>query len=81
MQNQNSNNYKNKVENVLNQIRPYLIADGGDIELVELTEDLKVRVKLQGACQRCMIRTQTLRGVESALINEIPEITGIEDVY
>ena len=81
MQTPNNQDYKTKVENILDQVRPYLTADGGGIEFIELTDDLTVKVRLSGTCKTCMIRTQTLRGVESALINEIPEIKGIVDVY
>lgn len=70
-----------RVETVLESIRPYLQADGGDINFLELTDDLTVKVNLSGACRTCMVRVQTLKGVENAIKDAIPEIKGIEDVY
>jgi Fe-S cluster biogenesis protein NfuA len=64
-----------KVEEVINEIRPYLQDDGGDIEFVELTDDLVVKVKLQGACGSCPYSLMTLKaGVEEAIKKTIPEI-------
>ena len=70
-----------KVLNVLEQIRPYLQNDGGDIEFVELTDDMIVNVRLTGACGSCPYSTMTLKnGVESAVIKAIPEIKSVESV-
>ena len=67
-----------KVNEILNKIRPYLEADGGDISLIEITEDNVIKVKLHGACYGCPFSYQTLKaGVEQALRKEIP---GIQDV-
>jgi Fe-S cluster biogenesis protein NfuA len=64
-----------KINNALNKIRPYLEADGGDITLEEVTDEMVVKVKLHGACQGCPFSYQTLKaGVEQALRKEIPEI-------
>ncbi|MCF8348039.1 MAG: NifU family protein [Bacteroidales bacterium] len=64
-----------KVINVLDQVRPYLQADGGDINFVELTDDLVVNVELTGACGTCAFSTMTLKnGVEATLKKIIPEI-------
>jgi len=72
---------KQKVLNVLEQIRPYLQNDGGDIEFVELTDDMTVNVKLVGACGSCPYSIMTLKnGVESAMIKAIPEIKSVESV-
>lgn len=72
---------KQKVLNVLEQIRPYLQNDGGDIEFIELTDDMTVNVKLVGACGSCPYSTMTLKnGVESAMIKAIPEIKSVESV-
>ncbi len=72
---------KQKVLNVLEQIRPYLQNDGGDVEFVELTDDMKVNVKLVGACGSCPYSTMTLKnGIESAMIKAIPEIKSVESV-
>ena len=72
---------KQKVLNVLEQIRPYLQNDGGDIEFVELTDDMIVNVRLTGACGSCPYSTMTLKnGVESAVVKAIPEIKSVESV-
>jgi Fe-S cluster biogenesis protein NfuA len=64
-----------KVENVLDQVRPYLQQDGGDLNLVEITEDNVVKVELTGACSSCAFSTMTLKnGVEATLKKVLPEI-------
>ena len=64
-----------RINDVLAKIRPYLEADGGDISLIEVTDDLVIKVKLLGACDGCPFSFQTLKaGVEQALRKEIPEI-------
>lgn len=64
-----------KVKNVLDQVRPYLQQDGGDISLVELTDDYVVNVELHGACGACPFSTMTLKnGVEATLKKALPEI-------
>lgn len=64
-----------KVENVLEQVRPYLQQDGGDIKFIELTDDNVVNVELIGACGSCPFSTMTLKnGVEATLKKAIPEI-------
>lgn len=64
-----------KVENVIDQVRPYLQQDGGDINFVELTEDNIVNVELTGACGSCPYSTMTLKnGVEATLKKILPEI-------
>ena len=64
-----------KVEGILEQIRPYLQNDGGDIRFVNITEDNTVNVELMGACGSCPYSTQTLKnGVEQAVKKQIPEI-------
>lgn len=70
-----------KVKNVIEQIRPYLQQDGGDIQFVELTDDNVVNVELQGACGSCPYSMMTLKGgVESAVIKAVPEIKSVEAV-
>ena len=72
---------KQKVLNVLEQIRPYLQNDGGDIEFIELTDDMIVNVKLTGACGSCPHSTMTLKnGVEVAVVKAVPEIKSVESV-
>jgi Fe-S cluster biogenesis protein NfuA len=70
-----------KVKNVIEQIRPYLQADGGDINFVELTGDNVVNVELQGACGSCPFSRMTLKnGVEDAVRKAIPEIKAVEAI-
>lgn len=70
-----------KVISIIDQIRPYLQQDGGDIEFVELTTDNVVRVKLQGACGSCPHAKMTLKnGVEQTIKHYLPEIDHVEDV-
>lgn len=67
-----------KVEFALEQLRPYLRSDGGDMELVEITEDKIVKVKLLGACKTCTMSNMTLKaGLEEALKSSAPEIKGV----
>jgi Fe-S cluster biogenesis protein NfuA len=64
-----------KIHETIQKVRPYLVADGGDISLKEITEDLTVKVELQGACGTCPFSLFTLKnGVEQALKKEIPEV-------
>ncbi|HDN58841.1 MAG: NifU family protein [Candidatus Neomarinimicrobiota bacterium] len=73
---------KDKVEKVLESLRPYLQADGGDVELVDVTEDGVVKVRLTGACGGCPMSTYTLRmGIENRLKEEIPEVKRVEQVF
>lgn len=70
-----------KIKKTLDTIRPYLQADGGDISLVEVTDDLTVKVKLLGACGCCPHSVQTLKmGVEQAVKREIPEVKELVSV-
>ena len=66
---------KERVQQALEKIRPALQRDGGDIQLVDVTEDGVVKVKLQGACGSCPMSTMTLKmGVERQLKLDVPEI-------
>ena len=70
-----------KVKAVLDQVRPMLQRDGGDVELVEVTADNIVKVKLQGACGSCPMSTMTLKmGIERAIKEQIPEIVEVQQV-
>ncbi len=65
---------RDKVEEVLNKIRPSLMKDGGDVELIDVS-DGTVKVKLTGACAGCPMSTITLKmGIEQILQKEIPEV-------
>jgi Fe-S cluster biogenesis protein NfuA len=68
------------VETVLDELRPYLMADGGNVELVELDGPV-VKLRLQGACGSCPSSAMTLRmGIERKLRESIPEIAEVEQV-
>jgi Fe-S cluster biogenesis protein NfuA len=73
---------KEKVEVVLNKVRPSLQADGGDVEVVEIDEATGiVKVRLTGACGGCPFSTMTLKnGIERALKEEIPEVKEVQQV-
>jgi Fe-S cluster biogenesis protein NfuA len=69
---------KEKVEAALGKVRPALQADGGDVELVEVTPEGLVKVKLTGACGGCPMSQMTLKmGIERVLRQEVPEITEV----
>ncbi|MEG4289997.1 NifU family protein [Microcoleus sp. C2C3] len=71
---------KENVEAVLNEMRPYLISDGGNVELVEI-DGAVVKLKLQGACGSCPSSAMTLRmGIERRLREAIPEMSEVEQV-
>ncbi len=71
----------NKIEDALDQLRPFLNADGGDMELVEVTSDFIVKVRLLGACSSCSMSAMTLKnGVEEAVKKAVPQIKSIEAV-
>lgn len=72
---------KNQVEQALLKIRPALQRDGGDVEVVEVTEDGIVKVRLTGACHGCPMATMTLKqGIEKVLMQEIPSIKEVVSV-
>ncbi len=66
---------REKIESALNEIRPYLQADGGDVEFVDVSSDGVVRVKLTGACGGCPMSDMTLKmGVERQLKKRVAEV-------
>ena len=70
-----------KIEIALDSIRPFLQRDGGDVELVEVTKDNIVRVRLIGACESCSMSAMTLKaGIEEAVKNAIPVIQSVQAV-
>ena len=72
---------RQKLDDTLDVIRPALQADGGDLEVVEVTDDGIVRVTLTGACGTCPISTTTLKaGVERILRDRVPGVTEVVDV-
>lgn len=72
---------KEKVESALQQVRPSLQADGGDVELVDVNNDGLVKVKLTGACGGCPMSQMTLKmGIEKVLKQNVPEVSAVESV-
>lgn len=70
-----------RLELALDTIRPYLQTDGGDVRLLEVTDDMVVRIELLGACGACPMSTMTFKaGVEEAIKREAPEITSVEAI-
>ena len=72
---------KEKVQQALEKIKPNLQADGGDVELVEVTDDGLVKVRLMGACRGCPMSQMTLKkGIEKLLIQEVPGVKEVVSV-
>ena len=68
---------RENVEQALETIRPYLIADGGDVAIEEITSDYVVKLKLLGNCGTCKMSFMTMKaGIEQAIMKAVPEITG-----
>ncbi|MGB0918812.1 MAG: NifU family protein [Flavobacteriales bacterium] len=72
---------KVKVEDALQTMRPFLEADGGDMELVDITDEMVVQVRLLGSCKTCGMSEMTLKaGIEEAVKRSVPEIVAVEAV-
>ncbi|MFT4534232.1 MAG: Fe-S cluster biogenesis protein NfuA [Saprospiraceae bacterium] len=72
---------KDRVDAALESLRPHLKVDGGDIEVVEITDDMTVKVKWLGNCEFCSMSAMTMKaGVEQTLKSKIPEIKSIEAI-
>lgn len=70
-----------RIEDTLAQLRPYLEADNGNVRFIELTDEMIVRLKLEGACSSCSMSMMTLKaGIEQSLLKAIPELKGVEAV-
>lgn len=70
-----------KVEKALDSVRPYLKADGGDVKVVEITDEGIVKVEMIGACGACSISPITLKtGIEQAVLNEVEGIKSVEAI-
>ena len=73
---------KDKVKEVIEKIRPQLQMDGGDVELISISDDGVVQVRLQGHCVGCMHSQQTLKlGIERAIQQFVPEVKEVVNVY
>ncbi len=70
-----------RVEDALDQIRPYLQADGGNVSLVEITDDYIVKLELLGACKSCSMSMMTMKaGIEESIKRAVPEIKSVEAI-
>ncbi len=70
-----------RVEEALTQIRPYLEADGGNVILKEITDEMVVRLELTGACKSCSMSLMTLKaGIEETIKRSVPEIKSVEAI-
>lgn len=70
-----------RIEDALQTVRPHLQVDGGDIEVVEVTDDMHVKIRWMGMCESCSMSAMTLRaGIAEAIRGKIPEIAGVEAV-
>ena len=70
-----------KIEGALDEIRPYLEADAGDINLVEVTDKMVVKIKLLGSCSNCNVSMMTMKsGVEQAVKRAVPEVKEVIDI-
>jgi Fe-S cluster biogenesis protein NfuA len=73
-----SEDIKDKIEIALNGMRPFLQADGGDVELVEVTDEMEVKLRLVGNCSNCSMSSMTMKaGIESGIRNALPQITKV----
>ena len=71
---------ENKIKEIINKLRPFLINDGGNIEFVKY-EDNYVYIKMLGACANCQMLDITLKdGIEAAIINEVPDVKGVINI-
>ena len=70
-----------RVEHALDKVRPHLAVDGGNIEIVGVDDEMRLHVRWLGACSNCSMSVMTMRaGVEEAVLQTVPEITGIQAV-
>ncbi len=70
-----------RIESALDQVRPYMEADGGNVSLVEVTDSMVVRLQLEGACSSCKMSMMTMKaGVEQSLMRAVPEILSVEAI-
>jgi Fe-S cluster biogenesis protein NfuA len=75
------NDLLERIDLALDSVRPHLQLDGGNVEVVDLTEDMVVKIKWLGNCLGCQMSAMTLRaGIEETLKNKIPEVKGVEAI-
>ena len=70
-----------RVEDALDTLRPYLEADKGNVSLIDITEDMVVRLRFHGACSSCSMSAMTLKaGIEQAILRSVPEIREVKAI-
>ncbi len=68
-----------RIEEALDSVRPYLLADGGNVRLVDLTDDMVVKLELQGSCQSCPMSAMTFKaGLEESILRAVPQVVRVE---
>ena len=78
METLNRTELEQKIEIALNSMRPFLQADGGDVELVDITDEMEVQLRLLGNCSSCSMSSMTMKaGIENGLKSGIPQITRV----
>ncbi len=78
---ENKEDLLRRIEEALDSVRPYLLADGGDVKLHELTDDMVVRLELVGSCQSCPMSAMTFKaGLEESIRRAVPEVVKVEAV-
>jgi Fe-S cluster biogenesis protein NfuA len=78
---ENKNNLLFKADRALDDIRPFLKVDGGNVEVVEITENMILRVRWMGNCQSCSMSAMTMKaGIEQAVRSKLPEIRSVEAI-
>ena len=70
-----------RIDEALNDVRPHLVFDGGNVEVVDITDEHVVIIKWLGNCESCFMSAMTMKaGIEETLKNKIPEVTGVEAI-
>lgn len=77
----NNDQLISKIEKALDSMRPFLAADGGNVKILEITDDKTVRLELLGSCGTCPMSAMTFKGgLEEAILRAVPEITKVEAI-
>ena len=81
MSSEERNNLIKDIDLTLNEIRPHLAVDGGNIEVVDVTDDMLVKIKWMGNCENCSMSAMTMRaGVEQTIRSKFPNVTGVKAI-
>ncbi|NJN76954.1 MAG: NifU family protein [Saprospiraceae bacterium] len=75
------NNLKERIDKALDSIRPHLAVDGGNVEIVEITDDMQLKIKWLGNCENCFMSVMTMKaGIEQVVMAQVPEIISVEAI-